>query len=63
MSDSVALGAELVEVDLVGTLQGQQQWELRSPEASQTDLKLVRSAINNQKITSLCGPIGDHKRP
>ena len=38
-------------------------WELRLPQASKTESELVRSAINNQKITGLCGPMGDHKRP
>ena len=40
-----------------------QQYELRSPQARFTHPSAKRSAINNQKITSLCGPIGDHKRP
>ena len=39
------------------------RWELRLPQASKTESELVRSAINNQKITGLCGPMGDHKRP
>ena len=37
--------------------------ELKSPQASKTELGLVQSAINNQKTTGLCGPMGDHKRP
>jgi hypothetical protein len=39
------------------------RWELRLPQASKTESELVRSAINNQKITGLCGPMGNHKRP
>ena len=39
------------------------RWELRLPQASKTESGLVRSAINNQKITGLCGLMGDHKRP